>query len=63
MSRFRTVHGPLDKVLFVRTSRELLDMLDAIAERESALGSRLSRSDIARVLLWEQIEKEKGRSP
>ncbi len=55
----------LDKVLFVRADQELLDKLDELASRRSARtpGLTLSRSDVARMLLWEGIARAEGARP
>jgi hypothetical protein len=51
----RGTKRPLDRVLFVRATPELLDALDRIAEQERAEhpGRTTSRSQIARELLFE----------
>ena len=58
----RKAPGGLDKVLFVRADRPLLDALDELAKARSEQmpGASLSRSDVARMLLWEGIRSAGG---
>lgn len=50
--------GGMDKVLFVRTSPDLLAALDAMVDRERRLrpGRTVSRADVARELLYRAVE-------
>jgi len=49
----------LDKVLFVRASKGLLDALDGLRARqaEQRPGVVLSRADVARTILWKAIRR------
>lgn len=51
--------GGLTKVLFVRCGQDLLDALDALAEaqRRAHKGRAVSRSDVARELLYRMVER------
>lgn len=53
----------LDKVLFVRANRELLEKLEQLRQQRSAKthGIVLSTADVARAILWEAIEREEGK--
>lgn len=53
----------LDKVLYVRSDAALLAALDREGRRRNAKGSRLSRSDVARILLWEALAPKPTASP
>jgi hypothetical protein len=45
----------LDKVLYVRSDAALLAALDREGKKRSPKGAKMSRSDIARALLWEAL--------
>lgn len=48
----------LNKVLFVRASQALLDKLDELRrQRSEKTRITFSRSDLARAILWEAIER------
>lgn len=52
--------GGLNKVLYVRADEKLLRELERLRQRRSerSPGVTLSRSDLARAILWEAIERE-----
>lgn len=49
--------GGLDRVLYVRTSERLLNLLDEVVEQErrSRPGHSISRADVARDLLYSAV--------
>ena len=55
--------GGLKEVLFVRTNGDLLEALDALVdlERERRQGRTVSRSDLARELLYRAVAEERRR--
>lgn len=55
MTAPRKAPDGMDKVLYVRTDAALLTALDKEGKRRSPKGAKMSRSDIARALLWEAV--------
>lgn len=49
------VDDGIDKVLFVRISKELMDKLDYERAQRKTKGRSLSRSDLVRETLWELV--------
>lgn len=58
----RKVPDGLTRVLYVRSDAALLAALDREVKRRSPKGARLSRSDIARAILWEALTPKSADS-
>lgn len=52
--------GGLDKVLYIRTDKQLREKLKVLLERRNrnSRGSIVSLSDMVRSILWDAIDKE-----